>query len=578
MIRLAVIVGFVLGSLGMYAQADTCACSHHKPQASNLKPQTYQAFFLEAMIHRQKGNSDAAFDLLRRCVETDSTASEAYFFLSQYYNELKDTDKAMACIRKAASLEPDNTTYMETLAQAEIQQKNYLAATSVIEQLYKENKDREDLLEMLYSLYMQEDDYTHAIGVLESLEAIDGKSERLTYTKSNLYTKMGNKRAAIEEMKSLSDQYPNDLGYLGLYGDMLMMNDEHEQARQIYERILAEEPDNSRGQISMLNYLREQQQNERADSMATAILLNRQTPAEQKIYLLRQIIQENESGGGDSTKVLALFHKMLAQPSPEVAVATVCAAYMELKKMPRDSIAAVLEQILTLEPDNAPARLQLVSYAWADKDLDRIISICSAARQYNPDEMAFYYYQGIAHYQKGEHAEALSAFQNGIGVINEDSNPAIVSDFYAVMGDLLHEEGRAREAFEAYDSCLMHVPDNLMCLNNYAYYLSEMGQQLDKAEQMSYKTIKAEPQNPTFLDTYAWILFVQERYSEAKIYIDQALQNDSDSNAVIIEHAGDIYMKNHDVQRALELWNEALRQNPDNKKLFRKIKLKKYLK
>ena len=116
-----------------------------------------------------------------------------------------------------------------------------------------------------------------------------------------------------------------------------------------------------------------------------------------------------------------------------------------------------------------------------------------------------------------------------------------------------------------------------MCLNNYAYYLSELGQQLNKAEQMSYKTIKAEPKNATYLDTYAWILFMQQRYAEAKVYIEQALQNDSDSSAVIIEHAGDIYIQNKEPERAVELWKQALTKDPGNKVLIRKIKQRKYL-
>jgi tetratricopeptide (TPR) repeat protein len=246
--------------------------------------------------------------------------------------------------------------------------------------------------------------------------------------------------------------------------------------------------------------------------------------------------------------------------------------------MPRDSIARVLEQVLEIEPDNAGARLQLVSYAWNDDDNDRVISLCQEAREYNPEEMAFYYYQGMAYYKKNEKDQALSAFQNGIGVINDDSNPEIVSDFYAIMGDLLHQKGLAREAFEAYDSCLQWKDDNIMCLNNYAYYLSERGEQLERAEQMSFRTLKADPKNATYLDTYAWILFMQKRYAEAKVYIEQALQNDSDVSAVIVEHAGDIYIMNKEPERALELWRQAQQADSGNKILARKIKLKKYIK
>jgi Tfp pilus assembly protein PilF len=97
---------------------------------------------------------------------------------------------------------------------------------------------------------------------------------------------------------------------------------------------------------------------------------------------------------------------------------------------------------------------------------------------------------------------------------------------------------------------------------------------------MSYRTIKAEPKNATYLDTYAWILFMQQRYSEAKIYIDQALQNKDDSvdNSVILEHAGDIYACCNDSDKALNYWQDALKGLPDKEVLIRKIKLKKYIK
>ena len=539
---------------------------------------SYDAFFLEAMVQRQKGNHDATFDLLQHCIKLNPQASEAYYYLAQYYQMLRNDSLAQQCYLKAAELEPDNPTFLETVAQSYIRQQDYAKAIKVVEQLYNQDKSREELLEMLFELYQQTDDTDKAIATLNRIEANEGKSERLSFAKSEIYTKMGNKAAAIAEMKTLADQYPNDLNYKGMYADMLLRNDEEERALRLYNEILAEEPGNTHAQVSLRSYYRVQGETEKVDSITEQILLNKNTTTEQRIYLMRQVVADSERTDGDSTRVLALFHKMLAQPQQSDDIATLCAAYMDLKKMPQDSVKAMLQTVLRIAPDNAAARLQLVSYAWDRKDHDEVISLCQEARQYNPEEMAFYYYQGMAYYQKENHDKALEAFQNGISVINEESNPAIVSDFYAVMGDLLHQKGMAREAFEAYDSCLQWKDDNVMCLNNYAYYLSEMNEQLDKAEEMSYKTIKAEPKSATYLDTYAWILFMQQRYSEAKIYIDQALQNDSDSSAVITEHAGDIYILNKEPERAVELWQQALKKDPQNKLLARKIRQRKYIK
>ena len=546
----------------------------------------YDAFFLEAICQKEKGNHDAAFDLLTHCVQIDSTRSEAYYYLARYYDYLKNKDKALAYSEKAALLEPDNETYLETLANSYVARRQYDKAIDVMERIYGMNSEREDVLSMLVQLYEQQQDYEGAIRTLTRLETMDGKSERLSMAKSELYTRKGDKKAAISEMKQLADQYPNDQNYRCLYGTTLYMNGQQKKALAIYADVLKIEPDNRGAQMAMLSHFNEINDTVQSHIWLERMLMNKNTTTQDRVMLLRQVIGESEQSGGDSTQVLRLFHRVLSLPEADADLAIFCATYMNLKKMPSDSISPVLEHALTLEPTNAAARLQLVSYAWQAEDRDRVIALCQDARQYNPDEMAFYYYQGIAYYQKDQLDQALNAFQNGIGVITAQSDPAIVSDFYAVMGDILHQKGLSREAFVAYDSCLVWKDDNIGCLNNYAYYLSELGEQLDKAEQMSYRTIKAEPKNATYLDTYAWILFMQKRYSEAKIYIDQTLQYDTDTSAVLLEHAGDIYYQAGDTAQALSYWQQALERaekeddirNDRRPILIRKIKLKKYLK
>ena len=555
------------GLHGMAQSADSLSCS-----------QRYNVLFLDAMLQRQKGNDDAAFDLLQRCVAIRPDASEAYFFLAQYYVKMKDQQHALEYFQKAAALNAENVIYTETLAQLYISQNLYAEATEVVAGLYEKHKDRDDLLELLYRLYYQQQDYDNAIRMLERMEAIDGKSERLSYAKSELYTLKNDRTAAMAEIKALADQYPNDLNYRDLYGDMLLMNEREPEALEVFASVLKEEPDNVHAIMSMRAYHKGKNDSIAADSLTRRLLFGKNVPTEQRIHVLRQEIVDNQNRGGDSTQILNLFRKMLASQPVDVEVASLCVAYMDLKKMPRDSMAVVLEKILQTAPDHAPARLQLVGYAWEDEDMDRVIALCRDARQYNADEMAFYYYQGMAYYRKKDNDRALDAFRNGISVINDNSDPAIASDFYAVLGDLLHQKGLAKEAFAAYDSCLQKKEDNIGCLNNYAYYLSELGQQLDKAERMSYKTIKAEPDNATYLDTYAWILFKQQRYSEARIYIDKAVQNDEDHSSVLIEHAGDIYAMGGDMDTALKRWREAYEKDPNNKLLAKKINQRKYIK
>ena len=541
--------------------------------------QRYDRLFLEAIIEREKGNDAAAFEMLRHCLDINPEASEAYYYIAHYYLRMKETDKALAAFKKASLLEPDNVNYLETLAQMYLQSQDLESATETFERLSKAEPDREDVLGMLVQLYSNDkDQYPKAIATLNRMEELDGMNERISYAKAELYQKMDNGKAAIAEMKKLADQYPNDLNYRNAYADMLLVNNNEKKAIDIYRGILKEEPANSKVLFSMRTYFLGQGNTVAADSMTVNILTRSNANTDEKIYLLRQEVMENESKGDDSTKVIRLFERTIKTKDSDPSIGLLYASYMELKKMPKENINRVLEDVLEKAPDNAAARLQLIADAWERKDYDRVVTLCSAARQYNPDEMAFYYYQGVALSQQDKTDEALDTFKNGISVINEQSSPDIVSDFYAIMGDLLHEKGDKQQAFAAYDSCLQWKPDNLGCLNNYAYYISESGGNLSKAEEMSYKTIKAEPKNATFLDTYAWILFRQERYAEAKIYIEQTLQCDSDSSAVIVEHAGDIYAKCGDIDKAVELWSEALKKSPDNELLARKARQRKYIK
>ena len=303
---------------------------------------------------------------------------------------------------------------------------------------------------------------------------------------------------------------------------------------------------------------------------------------------MRQLIMRSERGDRDSTKIVGLFDSMLAQEQENADVAMLAAQYLLSKRMDEEA-KPVLRQVLDIDPENKPARLQLLSFAISKEDLDEVIRLCAPAVEYMPEALEFYYYWGIAHYQKKQHDEALEVFKKGVRQVGPDSDKNMASDFYSIMGDLYHIKKMNAEAYAAYDSALVYKPDNIGALNNYAYYLSVERKDLDKAEEMSYKTVKAEPTNNTYLDTYAWILFEKGKYVEARIYIDQALQNGGDASSVVVEHGGDIYFHNGELEKALEYWKKAekladeakddeneARDAKELKRLKKKIANKKY--
>ena len=535
-------------------------------------------FYLEGLRQQEMGNLTAAYDLLRHAHDLNPRSAAVYYQLAGYYVNMKNDALARNYFEKAASLDPENATYQEKLGQLYITQKDYPNAIKAYELLYSSNKTRVDVLQLLLQLYGSQNDYKKMINVLDRIEVLEGNSEQISLSKMQIYEQMGDKKKEYESLKSLVDEHPLELDYRVMFGNWLLQNGKKNDALKEYKSVLKEEPNNALAKLSMLDYYRSIKDQATVDELTNELLQSPKTEKETKMTLLRNIISSDQQANiSDSAKVMNLFSLALSTKQEDADLIMMKAAYMAMKNMPKAEINHVYEQAIDVEPDNSRARLALIQNIWATEDYDKVIEICRPAIEYNPDEMAFYYFKGMAEFQKHDIDAALETFKKGVGQIKEDSDPEIVSDFYAILGDILHEKGKASEAFAAYDSCLKWKADNYGALNNYAYYLSVANKDLPRAEQMSYKTIKAEPNNATYLDTYAWILFQQQRYEEAKIYIDQVLRNDKDPSGVVLEHVGDIYMKTGDTQKALEYWQKAIEKGNDSKVLKDKLQQKKYI-
>lgn len=541
----------------------------------------FDYYYQGAISQQTIGNLASAYELINHALEINPNAAEAYFTRGAFNVLLKEDTLALRDYTRATELSPKNNTYLERLAQFYIKDGKYDKATTVYEQLYANNYNRSDVLDILVQLYGQAKNYPEMLRTLNRLETEDGASEQLTLQKMQVYDMQGDKKSAYNELAKLANDHPYEANYRIMLGNWLLNNGREREALQCFNDVLKEDKDNVGAQMSLLDYYKSQGENNLFKQQLTSLLLNKKTSEDIKIKLIQKFWADNEQNGGDSTQVLNMFKQMLAQPQTSATTMKMLAAYMQVKQMPKDSINNVLREILRIEPEDAATRLQLIQAEWAKDNRKGVIDLCRPALEFNPDEMAFYYFMGIAYYQEDQDKEALSVLQQGASRIKADTNADIASDLYAVMGDIFHGKGEYTQAYAAYDSCLHWKPDNYECLNNYAYFISQDGKNLEKAEQMSFKTIQAEPQNATFLDTYAWILFMEKRYEEAAIYIEQAVKyEDSKSpSAVVAEHAGDILAMTGNTDKAVEYWTKASLMDDckDKELLKKKIKLKKYI-
>ena len=525
----------------------------------------YQYFYLEAIRQEGLGNFAEAFDLYRHCLEIDSLASETHYAISDFYSQISKDTLALYHLKKANSLEPENDEFAERLGQYYLSQNKIEEGTRVYERLADIHRDRSEFLDILTRIYQFKKDYPKMLETLNRLEEAEGESENLTLSKMQVYSSMGDEKGAYEELLRLVKRHPNDLNYKVMMGNWLLANSRKDEALKAYKAVLKEEPGNPQAQMSLMDYYRATGNSAEADTLLYQILENPETEAQTRISLMRQVVADNEQGGGDSTRILNIFSRILSLPQLTSDMAEMHVAYMNFKHMPNDSILSGLNKVLAINPENIAARLQRLDIMWRDTIDEKVIAECEKAIDYTPEEPVLYYYLGLAKYLNKDDAGALEALRKGAANIKEDTPMEISSRIYMISGDILHSMNLPEEAYAAYDSCLNINPNEISCLNNYAYYLSEENRDLKRAEQMSYKTIKAEPENVSYLDTYAWILYMQKRYEEARIYIDQALKSDStQTSSVIFEHAGDIYIRLGLKSDASNYWQKAIDSGSDN--------------
>lgn len=537
----------------------------------------YDYFFLEAMRMKGKNEYDAAFGLLQHCLDINPTASSALYEISQYYMFLRQVPQGQVALEQAVAFAPDNYWYSQGLVSLYQQQNELDKAAALLEKMVTRFPSKQDPLFSLLDIYSRQEKYNDVISTLNRLEKRLGKNEQLSMEKFRIYLQMKDDKKAFQEIESLVQEYPMDMRYQVILGDVYLQNGKKQEAYDAYQKVLAVEPDNPMALFSMASYYEQTGQKELYQQQLDTLLLNKKVTSDTKISVMRQVIAENEqSSAKDSTQVIALFDRMMKQDMDDPQIPMLYSQYLLSKNMEQEAVP-VLEQVVDLDPTNKAARLMLVSAAVKKEDYKQIIKVCEPGIEATPDALELYYYLAIAYHQAEQGDSVLSVCNRALEHITPDTRKEVISDFYSIMGDIYHTKKQMTEAYAAYDSALVYNPSNIGALNNYAYYLSVERRDLDKAEEMSYKTVKAEPNNSTYLDTYAWILFEKGNYAEARIYIDNAMKNDGEKSDVIVEHCGDIYFMTGDVEGALKYWKKALEMGSESKMLKQKIEKKKYI-
>ena len=380
------------------------------------------------------------------------------------------------------------------------------------------------------------------------------------------------KEEAFGEIEQIIEKNPSNPAYLVLMGDLYLEDNQSEKAWDYYER--AKKIDSSFPALilSRINYYEKQNRKSEAQEELVTAIAGSSMEVETKVQFLTRYLGILQQEKQNMAQANPLFESLFRQYPNYSRLRMIYGNVLMMQNDQKEALKQFRDYI-TAQPDDPSGYEQIIRITLADEDMETLKSITEEGIKNIPHEPQFYFYLGAAHYQQENYEEALSVFKEGLehAVIE---NPLLESDFHGQIGDLNFFLGRKEEAFESYEKALQLNPQNLPVLNNYSYYLSLDKRDLDKAEMMSGITIKAEPMNPTYLDTYGWILFEQGSYIMAKIYLEKAVEYSGENpSAEVLEHYGDLLIKTGEEEKAVQQWIRAKELGGDTEALERKINI-----
>lgn len=549
----------------------------------------FDYYFYEAMNAKALGNYDQAFDYLNYCLAIDSTNANVLFDLGNFYNSIDQKGLAMDLIQKALEKDEENLYYNLAYASLCFENKQFSDAIEIYEKLIKKDPQDNELYVYLSEAHRLDGNISEAINALNRLEKNVGLNEKITLQKYQLYKLNKQSQKAFDEIQKYIQKYPFELKYQILLGDMYLEDEKYEAALATYNKAREIDPNDPYLIASIAEYYERTGNRAAAENEMKTVLVSPKMDVDTKLAILAQYVGSLHQNRKDTETANALFDSLMAQHPQEPKLNLMYGNLLMLQSKKED--ARFQYQIFAeANPTNPFGWEQLISTTFPDS-LKATIDICNTAISYNKEEPAFYYYLGAANYMDKEYDKALRAIQDGLQYV-PDENPRLKSEFHSMMGDLFYHFGKSDSAFLEYDRALEYNPGNVGVLNNYSYYLSLDKKNLDKAERMSSMTIKAEPSNPTFLDTYGWILFEQGAYTMAKIYLEKAIKVNEEKGETnsyeMLEHYGDVLFKTGEEEKALEYWIKAKKQEDEeiakgepgvrkSKTLEKKIKTKTYI-
>ena len=523
---------------------------------------SFETYYYEALKEKVKGNFGKAVELLRLSLRYQPDNADVQFEISINYKSLKDYRQAILYGENAVRFKPKQKWYWLNIAD-----------------LYSLVGDNENA-ERCYSKLSELDsefipEYVRSIAragdtklALEKVNMFlkNKETEELLILKRDLLIANKLNPEAIILTAELIEMYPHNSNYYFEISDLLISENKIEEAEEYVKKGLLKTPDSpvlirQEFKILMLN-----SDFDSAFEILNQAFENPRFDFNEKLSFVIEFVN-NDAEHKETARLIKSLENWV-EDTHEVKIYPIIGNLYKIegdKKMALSTFRKGFEAGYTDFSgliDMLVLEQELAEYQLLANDSKKMLELY-------PSQPILFLFNGFATNQLSEYNESITTLEEGVGyVINNDK---LKAEFHSMIADDYYRLNKLDKCFAEFDKAIKYDPENILLLNNYSYYLSENNLHLDKALVMIKQVVEEESNNPTYLDTMAWVYYKQGNYDEAKSVLKQALKHGGDESSDILEHYGDVLFRLEKVSQAVKQWKKAYKLNNGSIELKEKI-------
>ncbi len=534
--------------------------------AEERKRIAFEKNFIEGQKYFMLDDYAKALVYFTKAQEYDKENATLYYKIGEIHlkNEaLKDAEEnALEALQRSK----ENKYFYLLLGQIYNKQSRFVESAKLYEEMIATIPAAKEYLFDLASIYLFAKNYEKAIVTYQRAEEVYGNLPEIAYAKQKVYLKQNNMDKAIEEGKALTEIYPGEGTYLLNLANILLSNGDYDEAITYLNKIAPGDVSYPNSRV-LLSGIHEKQgnQDESINNLQSAIEAA-DLPIERKLQLLAEYI--NKLPDPEIVPTVRKLVTSLAETHPDEANAHIIFGDFLLKIGEKSASVDKYLKALDLDNSNFNVWLNVLQIEWELNRLEALAKHSEEALEIFPNQAIIYYYNGTSKVYRKEYEAAAEILEHGKRLARKDEN--LKGAFNGQLGEAYSALKEYEKSDAAFDEALAQDPNNFVILNNYSYYLAIRKDKLDVAKRMSTKLIRENPEDGTFLDTHAWVLYMLKEYKDARIHLEKAIKLGNPSGT-ILEHYGDVLFKLGEKDKAIEQWEKAKGLDGKSEFIDRKI-------